>query len=60
MQDLMTRKELQLKLNVSKPTIERWEKLGMPVIRIGGIVRYELDKVMNFIALQETVKGITK
>ena len=43
--DLLTRKTLAIKLSVSQPTIVRWEEQGFPVIRIGGIVRYDIDKV---------------
>jgi phage terminase Nu1 subunit (DNA packaging protein) len=60
MQELITRTTLQTQLDISKSTIIRWEKLGLPVIRIGGLVRYDLAKVMNWISLNEVVKGITK
>ena len=49
MNELMTRKTLSLKLDVSIPTIVRWEKQGLPVIRIGGIVRYDIDQVRKWI-----------
>jgi phage terminase Nu1 subunit (DNA packaging protein) len=60
MQELITRTTLQTQLDISKSTIIRWERLGLPVIRIGGLVRYDLAKVMNWISLNEVVKGITK
>lgn len=44
----MTKLSLALFFQVSERTIERWEKLGMPVVRIGGTVRYELVKIMNW------------
>lgn len=49
----MTRKTLSLALKVSIPTIIRWEKKGLPVIRIGGIVRYDLGRVMSWLTLVE-------
>lgn len=50
MTDMMTRKVLTQELGISQSTIIRWEKEGMPVIRIGGIVRYNLEQVKQWIA----------
>jgi phage terminase Nu1 subunit (DNA packaging protein) len=59
MNDLMTRFTLAQHFQVSERTIERWEDRGMPVIIIGKVHRYDYSKVMEWVALQETVKGIT-
>ena len=58
MNDLYTRKTLSLKLKVSTPTIIRWELKGLPVIRIGGIVRYDLEKVMFWLGNRKTEKEL--
>ena len=57
-EDLLIRKGLSLKLNISIPTICRWEKKGLPVIRIGGIVRYDLAEVNKWISLNNFSKEI--
>lgn len=44
----MTKFTLAEFFQVSQRTIERWEKLGMPVVKIGGTVRYELNKILNW------------
>ena len=48
--DLMTRKSLASQLGVSERTILRYEKLGMPVIKIGGLRRYDEEAVNRWIA----------
>ena len=59
-EELYTRKGLAFKLNISIPTICRWEKLGLPVIRIGGIVRYDLAEVTTWITLNNVSKMLSK
>ena len=52
---LVTRKHLQSILGVSEWTLIRYEKQGMPSMRIGRgkgknrLVRYDLEKVMSWI-----------
>ena len=60
MKDLMTRRTLATNLEVSIPTIIRWEKLGLPVIRIGGIVRYDPLEVEKWITLNKFSQEVSK
>jgi len=60
MENLMTRKMLTLKLSISESTLIRWEKIGMPVIRIGGIVRYDWVEVVKWIELKKFTKEYKK
>ena len=45
----MTRATLAIYFGVKPRTIQRWEKLGMPTIHIGGIVRYSLPEIYKWI-----------
>ena len=58
--NLMTKFTLAHYFDVSERTIERWEDRGMPVIIIGKVHRYDYSKVMEWVGLLQTVKGITK
>ena len=49
MNQLMTRFVIANYFDVSERTIERWEALGMPTVKIGKIRRYDLEKVMEWI-----------
>jgi hypothetical protein len=53
-EEIIDRKELLKRLNISEPTIIRWEKMKrIPVIRIGSSVRY------NWKALIKRLEGIS-
>lgn len=46
-EDPITRKELMTRLNITAPTVIRWEKKGLiPVMRIGNTPRYDFKKVI--------------
>jgi len=55
MENLVTRKHLGSILNVSEWTLIRYEKQGMPSLRIGRgkgrnrLVRYDLEMVMKWV-----------
>ena len=52
--ELLTEKELQQKLKCSGPAIRVWRRQGMPFIRLGRLVRFEFESVLNwFIKRQE-------
>lgn len=56
--ELITAKQLQEKLNVSRSTVYRWRKEGMPHKKIGHkTIRYDLDKVMEWLEDKETGEG---
>ena len=47
-EELISRKVLMERLNISEPTVIRREKLGkIPFFKIGGSVRYDWNKVMK-------------
>jgi phage terminase Nu1 subunit (DNA packaging protein) len=46
---MVTKKELAEMLKVHINTIDRYMKLGMPVIKKSGAVRFELDAVMEWL-----------
>lgn len=47
--EMLTRKELAIKLNVSERTIDRYRKDGMPFIQINKTIRFEEEKVMEWV-----------
>ena len=59
-EQLMTRFVIAHHFDVSERTIERWEKLGMPVYIIGKVHRYDLAKVNEWINLKDQVKAVNK
>lgn len=46
--DLLTRKSLSLKMQVSERTIKRYESKGMPVLYIGKLPRYNYQDVLSW------------
>jgi len=53
-ENLITRQHLMSILEVkSRTTILKWEKQGMPVVRIGGLKRYDIAKVMAWFSDQD-------
>lgn len=46
---MLTKEELAEELKVSIPTIDRQMKIGMPHIKIGKAVRFELDEVVKWL-----------
>ena len=47
---LLTERELQEQLHVSRLFIYNYRKRGMPVVRLGDkLVRYRLDDVVDFL-----------
>ena len=51
--NLLTRNHLMQKLQLTKNTIRKFERLGMPVIHIGKLPRYDYAEVMDWIKKQE-------
>lgn len=48
-QEYLTLKELADKLKISRSTIDRWRKEGMPFVKIGRGVRFDEVAVMTWI-----------
>lgn len=46
---LLTTEDLMLKYKVSRSTIDRWRKEGMPFSKIGRGVRFNEDEVQKWI-----------
>lgn len=46
--ELLTTNELAKHLKVTRSTLWRWEKEGMPYLKIGDTKRYELDCVLEW------------
>lgn len=42
-------KQLQEELSICRQTIYRWMDKGLPVIRIGGLVRFDAEEVKKWI-----------
>ena len=52
---LLTRRHLAQLLSVTPRTIQRWEKLGLPVEHIGDLPRYRYSEVMDWIKKTEQI-----
>lgn len=49
MPEMVTSEELQRICKVSRSTIDRWRKDGMPCEKIGRSVRFDLEQVKEWI-----------
>lgn len=47
--ELLTKDDVGKWLKISRPTIDRWRKQGMPFIKTGKLVRFEKEKVMAWL-----------
>lgn len=55
--NLLTRNHLMDRLQLSKNTIRKFERMGMPVIHIGQLPRYNYEEVMDWLKkMEETEK----
>jgi excisionase family DNA binding protein len=57
MSELLTIKELEQMLKVSRQTIYEWRNRGLPYIKIGTRVRFKLDEVNKWINNQNEGAG---
>ena len=54
----ITRRELMNRLNISEPTVIRWQRKGViPCMHIGSAVRYDWEAVLKSL---ENKKGVKK
>lgn len=49
MEQYITAKELAAWLKVKLPTVRRWQRQGMPCLRAGRLVRYEAERVRQWL-----------
>ncbi|MDT8901833.1 helix-turn-helix transcriptional regulator [Anaeroselena agilis] len=49
MDGYLTSDELAERLKVTRKTIDRWRKDGLPYIKVGRLVRFEWSKVESWI-----------
>lgn len=47
--EFLTTEEIMIKYKISRATVDRWRKEGMPSTKIGRGVRFEEDKVQEWI-----------
>ena len=54
-EELLTARELDVRLKVSTAAIRRWTLDGMPVRRLGGrLVRFEISSALRWLELKRT------
>lgn len=51
---LKTTRQLAYRFNVSESTIKKWKNSGMPHLTVGRVLRFELDKVVDWVAHRGT------
>lgn len=49
MNDILTTDELCRRLKVSRTTLWNWRNNGMPVIKKGSLIRYDLQEVLKWL-----------
>lgn len=59
MKQLYTNKELEKMFKVSRYTLIRWREEGMPSKKIGGLIRFDIDEVNEWVEKQ-SLKGSKK
>ena len=47
--ELFTKSELAEQLKVHPNTIDRWRKKGLPCIKKGSVIRFDLNKVTSWL-----------
>lgn len=52
----MSIKDLQSELGISRMTIYRWIEKGLPVIRVGGLVRFDAEDIKKWMNDNREVK----
>ena len=54
---MLTKNELAKVLNCSERTIDNWRKEGMPCIKKGNYVRFEEEKVIEWLKESDKKEG---
>lgn len=57
MKQLYTNKELEEIFKVSRSTLIRWREEGMPSKKIGGLIRFDIDEVNDWVESQNKKGG---
>lgn len=52
MKQLYTNKDLQEFFQVGRHTLLNWREKGLPFVKIGGTIRYDLDEVKEWVEKQ--------
>jgi excisionase family DNA binding protein len=55
--EYITTEELAEKLKVTRQTISNWRKEGLPFLKLGRAVRFDLDKVKEWIEKKGASNG---
>lgn len=53
MKVLYTTKELEEIFKVTRHTLIKWREQGMPFVKIGGTIRYDMDEIKKWIDNQK-------
>jgi len=56
MENLMTTQELMDYLKISRTTIDRWRKEGMPYLSLSKAIRFEREEVLKWIKESKSEK----
>lgn len=54
MKQYITTEELSQRLQVTRQTLNNWRKQGLPFIKIGRAVRFDMDEVNKWIEEQNS------
>ena len=55
--NILDTEQLMERLNVTRPTVQRWRNTGrIPFIQVGNVVRYDLDAVLEALSKKKVGK----
>lgn len=53
----LTVKQVQERFGISRPTVDKWIKSGLPTIKIGRFIRIREDDLENWLEANKKVGG---
>lgn len=56
--EILNTKDLMDKLGVCRPTVIKWVKQGMPVIKKGYVVRFQYARVIEWLANPNPTRSV--
>ena len=55
-EEIITATEIAKILKVSKPTVYKWKKLGLPYIKVGRSIRFNINGVLGWLKKHEIIE----
>jgi excisionase family DNA binding protein len=52
-ENLVTKKDICVLLNISRATLDRWRSKGLPSIKVDRAVRFDKEKVIEWVMRED-------